>query len=81
MVMGGCCQGILWPTEFCQKLADEGFYVIRYDHRDAGFSTCFDFETDPYDLIDMAKDAIGLLDYLEVEKTHLFGLSMGGPDL
>ena len=79
LVMGSFCQGILWPTEFCEKLAAEGFYVIRYDHRDSGLSTCFDFEKDPYDLLDMAKDGMALLDALEVEKAHLFGFSMGGP--
>ena len=36
LVMGGLCQGILWPTEFCEQLAQAGFYVIRYDHRDTG---------------------------------------------
>lgn len=79
LIMGGCCQGILWPSEFCEKLAEQGFYVVRYDHRDTGFSTCFDFEENPYDLLDMAKDAIGLLDALEIKKVHLLGLSMGGP--
>lgn len=79
LIMGAGCQGILWPTEFCERLASEGFYVVRYDHRDAGLSTCFDFEKDPYDLLDMSKDAIGLLDFLDVEKAHLLGLSMGGP--
>jgi pimeloyl-ACP methyl ester carboxylesterase len=79
LIMGGCCQGIMWPTELCQQFADEGFYVIRYDHRDSGYSTCFDFEKNPYDLSDMAVDAIGLLDYLEIEQAHLCGLSMGGP--
>jgi pimeloyl-ACP methyl ester carboxylesterase len=79
LLMGGFCQGILWPTEFCEQLASEGFYVIRYDYRDSGFSTCFDFQKDPYDLLDMAKDAVGLLNSLEIEKAHLCGLSMGGP--
>ncbi|WP_420422436.1 hypothetical protein [Simkania sp.] len=32
LIMGGCCQGTLWPEEFCEQLADEGFYVILYDH-------------------------------------------------
>ena len=75
---GGGCQGILWPTYFCERLAKEGFYVIRYDNRDSGFSTCFDFNTNPYTLSDIAKDAIGLLDFLRIEKAHVFGLSMGG---
>lgn len=79
LIMGACCQGIMWPTEFCAKLAGKGFYVIRYDHRDAGASTCFDFEKHPYDLLDMTKDAASLLEYLGIEKAHLFGLSTGGP--
>ncbi len=78
LIMGGNCQGVLWPVEFCERLVKEGFYVIRYDHRDAGLSTCFNFEENPYDLMDVAKDAIGLLDFLNIKKSHLFGISMGG---
>jgi pimeloyl-ACP methyl ester carboxylesterase len=77
LIMGGNCQGVLWPVEFCEQLAREGFYVIRYDHRDTGLSTCFNFAKNPYDLIDISKDAVGLLDFLDVKKTHLFGISMG----
>lgn len=32
----------------------------------------------PYSLMDMAKDAIGLLDYLKIDKAHFIGRSMGG---
>jgi pimeloyl-ACP methyl ester carboxylesterase len=28
-----------WPDEFCEVLAAEGFYVIRFDNRDSGLST------------------------------------------
>lgn len=28
-----------WPDAFCRKLADAGYYVIRYDNRDVGLST------------------------------------------
>ena len=28
-----------WTVPFCQQLAQRGFYVIRYDHRDTGCST------------------------------------------
>jgi len=79
LIMGALGQGILWPTEFCEHLARSGYYVIRYDHRDTGLSSCFDFEKNPYDLLDMAKDAAGLLEHLSVFNAHLCGLSMGGP--
>jgi pimeloyl-ACP methyl ester carboxylesterase len=31
-----------WPIEFCQKLANLGYRVIRFDNRDIGLSTKFD---------------------------------------
>jgi pimeloyl-ACP methyl ester carboxylesterase len=77
LIMGGCCQGVLWPKVFCEKLAKEGFYVVRYDHRDMGLSTYFDFAKEPYYLMDLVDDAIGLMDAIEIKKAHLFGLSMG----
>ncbi|MCA9689982.1 MAG: alpha/beta hydrolase [Nannocystaceae bacterium] len=39
LLMGLGCQMTLWSPEFCQRLADAGFWVIRYDHRDIGLST------------------------------------------
>jgi len=43
LIMGGCCQGTLWPEEFCHQIANEGLYVIRYDHRDTGRFGLFRF--------------------------------------
>lgn len=87
-----------WSTDFCQKLADRGFFVIRYDNRDTGRSTklrqhkvgrleiarafaglrILGGAKAPYSLSDMAEDAIGLIDHLELDQVHLVGVSMGG---
>ncbi|AFM15697.1 putative hydrolase or acyltransferase of alpha/beta superfamily [Mycolicibacterium chubuense NBB4] len=39
LIMGLGAQLIMWRTEFCEKLVDQGLRVIRYDNRDAGLST------------------------------------------
>ncbi len=77
--MGYGCSGLSWPSEWCEELANSGFYVIRYDYRDTGRSTSIDFDANPYDYIEMARDAVGLLDALEIETAHVVGFSMGGP--
>ena len=78
LVMGSGCQGILWPDVFCQKLVSLGLYVIRFDLRDTGFSSSFDYQKNPYNLLDMAQDCILLLDHLKITKAHVMGTSMGG---
>lgn len=78
LIAGATGQGIMWRTEFCQQLVAHNYYVIRYDHRDTGLSTCCDFEKDPYTFSDLANDAVGLLDAYNLAKAHIVGLSMGG---
>lgn len=78
LIMGAGSQGILWPDDFCRKLANDHFFVIRYDHRDTGLSTCVDYKEHPYTLNDLSNDALQLLDELNIVKAHLVGLSMGG---
>jgi len=39
LIMGLGAQLLLWRTEFCEKLVDQGLRVIRYDNRDVGLST------------------------------------------
>lgn len=77
LIMGAFCQGIMWPESFCQELANQGYYVIRYDHRDTGYSSSIDYSTSPYTIEDLAEDALGLLEALEIKKVDLLGLSMG----
>jgi len=92
LVMGLATQMIAWDEGFCALLAERGFRVIRFDNRDVGRSTWLDSAgvssrlemisgrraTAPYLLRDMARDAVGLLDHLEIDAAHLVGASMGG---
>ena len=92
LVMGIRLQFIHWPPDLCEALVAAGFQVIRFDNRDAGLSSTlnhlgsprlaqlspFGRAAPPYTLDDMADDALGLLDALEIERAHVFGVSMGG---
>ncbi len=42
LIMGLGGQMIAWDAEFCEMLVDEGFFVVRFDNRDVGLSSCFD---------------------------------------
>lgn len=49
--------------------------LIMLDNRGMGRS---DAPTEPYGVSDMAKDVVGLMDALEIDKAHILGQSMGG---
>ena len=42
LVAGNGAQMIFWDFEFCELLAKKGYFVIRFDNRDAGLSTKFE---------------------------------------
>lgn len=96
LIMGLGTQMTAWSPDFCDRLADRGHFVIRFDNRDVGLSTKLDNApsptllryamnhflgtgvTSPYTLTDMASDAIGVLDALQIDTAHIVGASMGG---
>ena len=63
-----------WGDGFLGGLQD-GFELVLYDHRGAGRSGPLEGE---HTIADLAADAIGLLDALEIESAHVVGISMGG---
>jgi len=67
LIMGLGGQLVLWPEEFCMRLATRGFWVIRYDHRDVGLSTHCDGETVPD--IDALEGALARGEPVEVPYT------------
>ena len=91
LVMGLGVQMLLWDEELCQMFVERGFHVVRFDNRDVGLSTKTPGRPprvlpalvrrprkSAYLLSDMADDAAGLLDHLEVDAAHVMGASMGG---
>lgn len=92
LIMGLGTQMVAWRDDFCAQLAGRGFHVVRFDNRDVGRSTRLDAIAPPsvvallrrdrraagYTLVDMAADAVGLLDHLGVARAHVVGASMGG---
>jgi pimeloyl-ACP methyl ester carboxylesterase len=93
MVMGLGAPMLMWHPDLCAMLAGRGFFVIRFDNRDVGRSTHLhdarppdlmgalmrgDVSSASYSLDDMAQDAFGLLDALDLPAAHVLGASLGG---
>lgn len=56
-------------------LLAEQFRVVLIDNRGVGES---DAPPGPYTVAEMAEDVVGVLDELGIERTNLFGVSLGG---
>jgi len=60
LVMGLGTQMLGWDEGFCRRLAERGYFVIRFDNRDIGRSTWLDDEEVPNIVMLFAKAKIGL---------------------
>ena len=63
-----------WGDDFLGLLRPH-FETIVYDHRGIGHSAQVD---GPFTIPDLADDAAGLLDALDIDSAHVMGISMGG---
>ena len=72
-VMGLATDTLAWLPQL--QAFSERHRTIVFDNRDVGRSSMAD---GPYEIADMAKDALALADGLGLDTFHLLGVSMGG---
>ena len=68
-----CCDGSMWQPQMAAL--ERRFSVLRFDTRGHGGS---DAPAGAYSFEQLTDDVLGLLDALQIERTHFCGLSMGG---
>jgi 3-oxoadipate enol-lactonase len=72
-IMGLSADTLGWTLQV--PVWSQHYRTIVFDNRDVGQSS---YAEGPYEVTDMAADALALADALELEDFHLLGLSMGG---
>ena len=77
LLVGGTTM-LSWPDRLCERLAEGGRRVVRYDLRDSGTSTTVDPDNPGYSLRDLAADAAAIVSALGAETAHLAGIGVGG---
>lgn len=78
LAMGATASMLWWPDSLCESIAQAGYRVIRYDHRDTGQSTTGSPGDPTYTVEDLTADLIGVLNALAIDSAHLVGMSLGG---
>ncbi|WP_017655276.1 alpha/beta fold hydrolase [Fortiea contorta] len=73
LIAGFLCDHTYWSLLMPSLV--KNYQVIRFDNRGIGRTSAPDH---PYSILQMARDAAALLDYLDIKKVHLVGHSMGG---
>jgi len=74
LIQGMSGHSLHWGEPFLTALGPD-FDAIAIDHRNTGLSPRVE---GPFTLGDLAEDAIGALDALDIETAHVMGISMGG---
>jgi pimeloyl-ACP methyl ester carboxylesterase len=74
LIQGMSATHLAWGGEFRAGL-EPSFETIVFDNRGMGRSGRAE---PPFNVADMAGDALALLDALEIERAHVVGISMGG---
>jgi 3-oxoadipate enol-lactonase len=74
LIMGMSGTALHWRERFLAPLRRD-FEVIAYDHRGVGASSRLEGSLT---ITQLAEDAAGLLDGLELDSAHVLGISMGG---
>ena len=74
LIHGYGCSKVGWPLSHVARMA-AGHRVVIFDNRGVGQT---DKPTTPYSMAQFAGDVVGLMDALNVQAAHLFGMSMGG---
>ncbi len=74
LVQGMTGHSLHWGEEFLGEL-ERDFELVLYDHRGVGRSAPCDGS---FSIADLASDAVGVLDALELDSAHVLGISMGG---
>jgi pimeloyl-ACP methyl ester carboxylesterase len=74
LIMGMSGNMLAWGDAFRREL-ESSFDCIAFDNRGMGRSGRAEL---PFTIADLAGDALGVLDALEVERAHVVGMSMGG---
>jgi pimeloyl-ACP methyl ester carboxylesterase len=74
LIQGMSATHLAWGRPLLDQL-ERSFEVIVFDNRGMGLSGQAEL---PFAIADLAADTAGLLDALELESTHVVGMSMGG---
>jgi 3-oxoadipate enol-lactonase len=74
LIQGMSATHLAWGRSFLDEI-EHGFDAIVFDNRGMGLSGQAEL---PFATADLAADTIGLMDALDLETTHVVGISMGG---